>query len=101
MKNVVAHSFSRFVFLAALGSASLAGCREAHPARSVVDCRIDLVEPYLGPLALEAVRAAMLGNPAPLRDSLLGLGLEPAEVIEISKKWHACMPQPPAPDAGS
>lgn len=100
MKNVDARKIARTLHLALLGLAALFGaaCKDGPPARSVVECRIDVIEPYLGPLTLDLVRAAQVGNATPLRDALLNLGLTPREIFELSKRWHACLP--PIADAG-
>lgn len=99
---------ARTLFVALLGLAALtaAGCgKSGAPAKTVIECRIGVIEPYLGSLTLDLVRAAQVGNPTPLRDALLNLGLTPREIFELSRRWHACLPvmptSPPSPDAGA
>lgn len=101
---------ARTLFVALLGLAALtaAGCgKSGAPAKTVIECRIGVIEPYLGSLTLDLVRAAQVGNPTPLRDALLNLGLTPREIFELSRRWHACLPRmspesrAPSPDAGA
>lgn len=114
MKNgpVVSRSFDRFAGVALVGLLVLAafllpGCRHREAEHAVLECRFELVEPYLGELAPELVRSAQVGNPAPLRRALLGLGLTVEKVETLFSAWHACLPRaasreshPPSPDAG-
>lgn len=84
----------RFVLLA--GAVLVFGCAGVqHPTVQTLECRMALLEPYLGPLTEELVTEG-LKNPTTLVDSLLSLGLDPAKVIQLGDSWRACSGQPPA-----
>lgn len=104
---VVPDSLHRFASVALVGLLVLAallvpGCTRREAEHAVLECRFDLIEPYLGELTPDLVRAAQVGDTAPLRRALLGLGLNLSKVDTIFDGWHACVPAEPLPfpDAG-
>lgn len=93
------------LFLVCLAMAFGCGAVTRKPALTTLECRVALLEPYLGTLTPEVVRDALANGPAGLIRALLSLGLTPVEVQTIGKAWHDCSPtlpsMPSAPsDAG-
>jgi hypothetical protein len=78
------------------------GCSGAQktPALSTLECRIALLKPYLGELTPDVVRSTLAGNPGPLARTLSNLGVDAAEITELSKAWRKCVPSETTPDAG-
>lgn len=86
-------------------AAIVVGCSgsQKKPALSTLECRVTLLEPYLGELTHDLVRSTLAGNVRPLVQALANLGLTPGEISEVSKAWNACkQSKPPSvPDAGT
>lgn len=81
--------------LLCVGAALVFGCAGAqHPTVQALECRVALLEPYLGPATEELVTEG-LRNPQALADSLLSLGLDPLEVMRLGNAWHACTGEQP------
>lgn len=81
------------------------GCLSAAKKKSALtlDCRVRLLEPYLGVLAPELVRETIVNGPRELITVLIRLGTDLEEVKRIGGAWDACGPATPTPpliDAG-
>jgi hypothetical protein len=85
---------ARIAFAAVLltGCAGLLG-PAGHPARAQLECRAEVLAPYLGDAAeAAAVQAAVQiqgGSISPVQ-LLLSLGLSPKEVLDVAKRYQAC-----------
>ena len=60
-----------------------------HPARVQLKCRAAVLEPYLADAAEQAVVQIQGGGLSPVQ-LLLGLGLSPAEVMDVATRYQAC-----------
>ncbi len=60
-----------------------------HPARVQLECRAAVLEPYLEDAAEQAVVQIQGGGISPVQ-LLLGLGLSPAEVLDVAQRYQAC-----------
>ena len=79
------------VFLAAV--VFTAGCAllrpAGHPARAQLECRAEVLAPYLGSAAEQAAVQIQGGGIQPVQ-LLLSLGLTPAEVVDVAERYQAC-----------
>jgi hypothetical protein len=74
----------------------------ADRARVAVECRVDVLEPYLGDQAERLVIDIAAGRVDPIQ-LLLNLDLGVRDIVDIAEKFNACSPAPepqpaPAPD---
>lgn len=85
--------------------ASVFGCAgQQLPSATALDCRIALLEPYVGELA-EQLIAGNINTPGDVAMALLNLGVAPDEVYRLGDAWRACagavsvpvQAQPPIP----
>jgi hypothetical protein len=73
------------------------GCSSAQlRTAQAIDCRLALLEPYLGDLTEDLVRDG-LRDPGALVNALINLGLTPEEVMRLGDSWRACAGSPPPP----
>jgi hypothetical protein len=84
------------VFLG-LGLNPSCGGVQKTPQLALLECRIALLTPYLGEETADVVRQGLTQDPQAIARALYNLGLEPAEIIELGRKWHECAPPKPAP----
>jgi hypothetical protein len=95
--------------LAALGITGLSGCASfgtfkpgalsaADRARAAIECRVDVLEPYLGDEAERLVVDIAANRVDPIQ-LLLNLDLSVRDIVDIAEKFNACSgPEPePAP----
>lgn len=94
--------------LAALGVTGLSGCASfgafkpevlsaADRARAAIECRVDVLEPYLGDQAEQWVLEIAAGRVDPIQ-MLLNLDLTIRDVVDIADKFNGC--SEPAPEPG-
>jgi len=89
---------ARIAFAAAVAFAT--GCAllrpAGHPARAQLECRAEVLAPYLGSAAEQAAVQIQGGGIQPVQ-LLLSLGLTPAEVVDVAERYQACGgAEPPA-----
>ena len=96
--------------LAALGVTGLSGCASfgtfkpealsaADRARAAIECRVEVLEPYLGDEAERWVLEIAAGRVDPIR-MLSNLDLSVRDIVQIAEGFNACSgPEPePAPE---
>jgi hypothetical protein len=96
--------------LAALGITGLSGCASfgtfkpealsaADRARAAIECRVEVLEPYLGDEAERWVLEIAAGRVDPIR-MLSNLDLSVRDIVQIAEGFNACSgPEPePAPE---
>jgi len=92
---------------ASTGCASLlakAQSPAAQRALAVLECKIEVLAPYVGPLAANVVQSIDGDRAFSPVQFLAAQGLTPAEALEVAKAYLACSgpaePEPAEPDAG-
>jgi hypothetical protein len=90
------------VVATALGAYASQGCgvfsAAKTPALEAFECRAAVLAPYVADAAPSIVAAVSAGNVNPVQ-LLLSLGLRPAEIVEVAKRYHECEPPAEAPQA--
>lgn len=104
------------VFLGAIAAAAAAyagtGCagllgKPAHVAVAVAECKIAVLEPYLGDAAADVAREIDGNQTFSAGQFLLAQGLTIPEIVAVAKAYQACVPDddttlpPLGADAGS
>lgn len=91
--------------LAALGVGFGTGCAAlqgaastADSVRAAVECRVAVLEPYLGDEAERVVLDIAAGRVDPVA-LLLNLNVTPKDIIKLAQDFRACAPDAPAPPA--
>lgn len=70
----------------------LAACGTKLPARSAIDCKLDVLEPYLEAMTREAVAQVLAGDPNPT-ELILSAGVGVDEARLIADQLLACYPK--------
>jgi hypothetical protein len=87
------------VVLAALAGYSASGCAALgmgpdHPSLSVLACKAEVLAPYVGDAADEVARSIDGDRAFDVVGFLQSQGLSIPEIIEVAKRYQACVPEP-------
>ena len=90
-KALVAVIAAALTAWAGTGCAGLLAAAE-HPTVRVLECKLAVLEPYLGDAAAEVARAIDGDRAFDPGGFLLRQGLTPAEVLSVAEAYLACTP---------